>query len=210
MPISWLFSGQPLFFVVWVVAIIITLTVHEFSHAAVANFFGDRTAKEMGRLSLNPLVHIDLVGFLMLLFIGFGWAKPVPVNPYNLRKQRLAMGLVSLAGPLSNLLGVIIFVLVYRLLLPSLGPQNLLIGFFFSLILVNLSLFVFNLIPIPPLDGSKVLFSLLSDKFADFKYKFETNGPWILLVLLVADSILNLGIFNWLFELMIKILYYFL
>ncbi|MFA6525882.1 MAG: site-2 protease family protein [Candidatus Buchananbacteria bacterium] len=200
MPIQWL-ASEPLFFLAWVVAIIVTLTIHEFSHALVALYFGDHTAKDAGRLTLNPLVHIDSLGFIMLLFAGFGWAKPVPVNPYNFKDHRLAMAVVSLAGPLANLAGVIVFGLVFKFIAPYLGTGNLLLNFLYLLILVNVSLFIFNLFPIPPLDGSKVLFAVLPDKFNDFKDKFSEYGPYILLILVLIDSFSPVsvfgGIFNW-------------
>ncbi|MFA5021193.1 MAG: site-2 protease family protein [Patescibacteria group bacterium] len=198
MPIEWLLS-EPLFFIAWIVAILVTLTIHEFSHALAAAYFGDQTAKKAGRLTLNPLVHIDPLGFMMLLFAGFGWAKPVPVNPYNFKNHRLAMGVVSLAGPLANLAAVIVFGLIFKFAAPFWGFDNLLPNFLYLLILVNVALFIFNLVPIPPLDGSKVLFSILPDKFNDFKEKFSEYGPYILLILVVIDSFTNIGIFSYLF-----------
>jgi Zn-dependent protease len=205
MPFNWLFS-EPLFFVAWIVAIISTLTIHEFSHALTALAFGDPTAKSDGRLTLNPLVHIDPLGFVMLLFVGFGWAKPVPVNPFNFRKQRLAMAVVSLAGPLSNLACVVIFGLMFKFLAPALGANNLLANFLFLLTLVNASLFVFNLIPIPPLDGSKVLFSILPDQLNNFKDYISNYGPYLLLILVLLDSFTNIGIFSFVFSKMMNIL----
>lgn len=181
-------------------AIIVALTIHEFSHALSAYWLGDKTAGEDGRLSLNPLVHIDFLGFVMLLLVGFGWAKPVMVNPNNLRNSRWGMALVSLAGPLSNLVGVFVFGLLYKLLSPTLGSANLLANFLFLLALVNVSLFVFNLIPIPPLDGSKVLFAILPDKFNEFKDKFSYYGPYILIGLVIADGFLPVSIFGTLFN----------
>jgi len=205
MPFARLFS-EPLFFIVWVLAILVTLTVHEFFHAASALAFGDTTAKDAGRLNLNPMVHIDLLGFVMLLFVGFGWAKPVPINPYNFKNRRLGTAVVALAGPLSNLLSVIIFGLIFKFLSPALGPDNLLANFLLLLTLVNMSLFIFNLIPIPPLDGSQVLFAILPNRFEAFKDSFANYGPYLLLALVLVDSFTNIGIFSGLFNFMLGLL----
>ncbi len=199
MPFNWLIEN-PLFFLAWVAAILVALTIHEFSHAAAAKYFGDSTAEAMGRLTLNPLVHIDPLGFIMLLFVGFGWARPVPINLNNLRNQRVAQAVVSISGPAANLIGIVVFGFLHKILIPYLGGANLLTNFLFMAVLVNAILMLFNLIPIPPLDGSKVLFSLLPDKFEEFKYKLSVNGPWILLGLILADSFLNIGIFSFLFR----------
>lgn len=209
MPFTWL-SSQPLFFFAWVLAILVTLTLHEYCHALAALAFGDSTAKDSNRLTLNPLAHIDPLGFMMLLIVGFGWAKPVPVNYFNLRNRRWGMALVSLAGPFSNFVAMIVAVIVSQLVAPALGPNNLLTIFLYLLALVNASLFIFNLIPIPPLDGSKVLLAIIPDKFADFKVNFETYGQFLLLGLVLADSFLNLGIFASVFDFMMKIIDIFL
>lgn len=198
MPVEWLIN-EPLFFVAWVVAIVVTLTIHEFSHGLAAAYYGDPTAKNAGRLTLNPLVHLDFLGFVMLMFAGFGWAKPVPVNPYNFKNRRFAIAMVSLAGPASNLLGVTIFGLIFRLIAPSLGPDNLLPNFLYLLALVNVSLFIFNLFPIPPLDGSKVLLAALPDRYEDFKQKFSEYGPFILLILVLLDGFTTYSIFSQIF-----------
>lgn len=205
MPINWLFEN-PAFFLIWVLAVIIALTIHEFSHGLLAYYFGDDTAKQSGRLTLNPLSHIDPLGFVLLLVVGFGWAKPVPVNPYNLRRTRLATAIVALAGPLSNLLALVVFGLIFRALAPILGESNLLTNFLFMLVLINLVLMLFNLLPIPPLDGSKVLFSLLPDRLDEFKYRFSINGPYILLLILMIDNFLNIGIFSRVFDFFLLIL----
>ena len=164
--------NSPQMFLVIVLAIIYALTIHEFSHAATANLLGDTTAKQDGRLNLNPLSHLEFWGTAMLLVAGFGWGRPVPVNPYNLKWRRFGEAAVALAGPLSNLLSVVFFVLLINLLRAWLDPDNMLTIFLFQLLLVNLILGIFNLIPIPPLDGSKVLFSLLPARFDEFKAKF--------------------------------------
>ena len=139
---------QPLFFIAWLLAILFALTVHEFSHAYVANLLGDDTAKQFGRLSLNPLAHLDLLGFLLLLFIGFGWAKPVPFNPNNLKNQRWGQALIGLAGPFSNFLSIIIFgsLLKFSVTTIGLGSQNLLFFFLLMLVQLNAVLLIFNLI----------------------------------------------------------------
>lgn len=199
MPFTWLFS-QPLVFGAWVAAILVSLTIHEFSHAASALAFGDDTAKSQKRLTLNPLVHIDPLGFVLLLTAGFGWAKPVPVNPYNLRPQRLGSAMVSIAGPFSNFILIIISIIALKLITPLLGPANLLVNFVFMLALINLTLFLFNLIPLPPLDGSKVLYAVLPVKYGEFKEKMEQTGPWILFMLIIADNFLNIGIFSAIFS----------
>ena len=144
-------------------------TVHEFSHALTAHVEGDNTARRMGRLTFNPIKHIDLLGFLLLLVVGFGWAKPVQVDPFNLRHGRLGMSLVAAAGPLSNFAVAFVLGLVFRLdLLPIVtdtarisGVMEILGFAAFLAIFFNLILGIFNLIPLPPLDGSKVLGGLL-------------------------------------------------
>jgi len=205
MILNLLFS-QPIFFFVWLLAIIVGITVHEFAHAWAAYFFGDPTAKNMGRLSLNPLVHLDLFGFLLLLIAGFGYGKPVPVNPYNLRNQKWGTVFVSAAGPLSNLLQIVIFGLAFHFLI-FLGPNNLLINFLVALIYVNIILMVFNILPIPPLDGSKILMSILPSSLDNFKIWLQKNGPFVLFSLIIFDYMFRIGIFAAIFKFFINVIF---
>ncbi len=208
MPFEMLLQS-PLGFFVWIGVILIALTVHEFSHALAAYSLGDTTAKDAGRLTLNPLSHIDWVGLLALIFIGIGWGKPVPFNPYNLRNQKWGPAIVALAGPSANLImaslcfGVLKFFSAFGIL----SAANLLIQFLFVLLFIDIILMLFNLIPIPPLDGSKLLFVALSaPKHAKIRYFLETRGTIILLLIILADSFLGIHtlsrVFNWV---MIKI-----
>ncbi len=189
-------------FVAWLLAIAYGITVHEFAHAWAAWWQGDDTAKEAGRLTLNPLVHIDMVGLLMLVLAGFGWGRPTPVNPNNLKRGKFSDNLVSLAGIAVNFLSVIIFGFLFKFLTTqtNLGPDNLLVNFIYMLVTINLILAVFNLLPIPPLDGSHILMNVLPDKFNNFKVKFATQGPFILLGLILIDNFSNIGLFSGLFN----------
>jgi Zn-dependent protease len=201
-------STQPLFAIITLLGIIYALTIHEFFHAFAATFLGDNTAKDLGRLSLNPLVHLDFIGFLMLLFIGFGWGKPVPFNPDNLKNQKWGSAIIAFAGPLSNIISSFIFLGTLKYLIPSLNLllSDLLIYFLNNLILINIILAIFNLIPIPPLDGSKILFAVLPDQFENYKISLEQNGPYILIGLLALDSLFNIGIFSNLFNWIINLI----
>jgi Zn-dependent protease len=206
MLISQLFS-DPTIFLVIVLSLVYALTIHEFSHALVATYLGDNTAKYSGRLNLNPLSHMEFFGTLMLLFAGFGWGKPVPVNPYNLKWKRWGSALVSLAGPVSNFVSVAIFAGIVSILDNFLAPGSLVYDFLFYLIFINFILGVFNLIPIPPLDGSKVLFAILPAHMDEFKRKFSVNGPWILLGLIFLDNFVGINIFGRVFGFFINIIY---
>jgi Zn-dependent protease len=182
---------DPASFIIFLLAIALAIGVHEAAHAWAADKLGDDTARSMGRTSINPLVHLDPMGSLLFLLVGFGWGKPVPVNENRLRKQNNVI-LVALAGPASNLLTALILSLVYRFAsLPTIAPVLELF------ILVNLSLMVFNLIPIPPLDGSKILRLFLpSDAFA----MLEQYGFVLIIVLFfllrVGNSSLGTGLMH--------------
>jgi len=176
-------------------ALLIAITVHEFSHALAADRLGDSTARRLGRLSLNPLAHLDPVGTLMLFLVGFGWGKPVPVNPYLLRREpRKAMALVSFSGPLANVVAAGLVAIPIRLGLVSwpftsslsyhggISWVSTILGF---IIFYNLILAVFNLIPIAPLDGFKVAVGVLPRNWAYSYARLEQYGPMILLLFIV-------------------------
>ncbi len=175
--------------------------IHEISHGFMALYFGDKTAEYAGRLTLNPLKHIDWFGSIILPFIlyitnvGFmiGWAKPVPYNIYNLRNRKLAEPLVAFAGPLSNLVVALIFGIIIRILVsigasPSLptGQAGPLVLIFSFVVFVNVSLAIFNLIPIPPLDGSKILFSILPVGNRFIFSQFAERYGILIIILIVA------------------------
>ncbi len=155
-------------------AILLCLTVHEMAHGYAAYLLGDATAKHDGRLSFNPLRHIDPIGFLCLLVAGFGWAKPVMVDPRNFKKPRRDMAIVAAAGPLSNfLLAFLLTILWLALSLSSNGVLLVAAQFFAVAASMSIGLGVFNLIPIPPLDGSKVLLPVLPSSVISFFYRYE-------------------------------------
>ena len=209
MLLSVLFENPMMFFVV-IAGIVYALTIHEFAHAAVATALGDSTAKFSGRLSLNPLVHLDMFGTMILVLAGFGWGKPVPVNIFNLKYKRWGESLVALAGPMANFVSAILFILLFKLAILFFPAENMIFSFLFYMILINLVLGVFNLIPLPPLDGSRILFATLPSRFDDFKHRFAVNGPWILILLLIADSFLDVNIFGRIFGFFIDMIYFFI
>jgi Zn-dependent protease len=178
---------------IWLPAILIALTFHEFAHGLVADWLGDRTPFYQGRLTLNPLPHIDWMGFLMLLIFKFGWAKPVQVDPRNFKNVSMKKGmmLVSLAGPGMNMLLALLSMLALKLLIPYQNGQwiSLFIPLLQPLVYINLILAAFNLIPVPPLDGSKILAGVLPDSGARFMYSLEQYGPLILLLLIVSNMV---------------------
>jgi Zn-dependent protease len=166
-----------------IVALLVGLTFHEFSHALLADQLGDRQPRAMGRLTLNPIPHIDPIGALMLVVAGFGWAKPVMVNPYALRDGPRGMALVAFAGPIANVVVAIGFAVVYRVL----GVVGLDDGFVLRLVelivRLNILLAIFNLIPIPPLDGYNVLLAFLPPRQAMVVRQYAQYGVIVLLLL---------------------------
>lgn len=167
-------------FILFVPALLIALTIHEFSHAWMADRLGDPTAALEGRLSLNPLRHLDPIGTLMLLVFHFGWGKPVQFDPFNLRHPKRDAALISLAGPASNLILAAVLSLIMKL-----SGIPLLTLFFIPIIIININLAIFNLLPVPPLDGAKILYGILpmdwADEYNDFMHSYGT----ILLIFLI-------------------------
>jgi len=175
-------------FIFAIAILLMSVVIHEVSHGFTALMLGDPTAKYAGRLTLNPLRHLDLWGSIIVpLFLViarspvlFGWAKPVPFNPYNLRNQKWGPGIVGIAGPASNILVAIIFGIFIRFGASAMPPAFLQICIL--IVLINIVLAVFNLIPIPPLDGSKVLFSFLPYRYQGIQIFLERFGFFILLI----------------------------
>jgi Zn-dependent protease len=178
--------------------IILGLTVHEYCHALVAHMCGDSTSKEQGRVTLNPLKHIDPLGFIMLIFVGFGWAKPVQFNEQNLRNPKTDVIKIALAGPLSNAIIAMILSIVFALIYSSVplyqSPAMKFISEVFQYaIFINWALFIFNLIPLPPLDGSHLLLSLFKKHPVLYNglYKY---GSFLLFGLVIASMITKLDL----------------
>lgn len=201
---------NPISFLIWGFALLVAVDIHEFAHAFIADRLGDPTPRINGRLSLNPLAHLDPVGTLMLLLTRFGWGKPVPIDPYNLENPRRDSALISLAGPASNLiLATILSVIGHWPALPAGG--SLVIGhLMIPFIVLNVSLAIFNLLPIPPLDGSKILLGFLPyDLALEWEEILSQYGLIILVFLLFPFSgrslisYLILPIINFLLDLLL-------
>jgi Zn-dependent protease len=179
--------------------ILLALTFHEVAHGWVAYKFGDPTAKMAGRLTLNPIPHLDPIGTILLFIVHFGWAKPVPVNPAYFRNPKRDLMWVSLAGPASNLLLALVFGLIFRLLLSGglmIGGEvaYVLVIMLKYAVLINIVLAVFNLIPIPPLDGSKILFGLLPRELERHYLEFERYGPMLIIGLVFVSFVFHVSI----------------
>lgn len=177
-----LLMNNPVTFLLLAVPLLYSVILHEIAHGLVASWFGDNTAKYSGRLTLNPMAHLDPVGTLMLFFVGFGWAKPVPVNYNNLNNSRLGIMAVALAGCITNILLATVAIFLMQLQVFNTNPA-------FATILpivikINIILAAFNLIPIPPLDGSKVLMGFLPEEAQSTLARIEPYGFFIIIILL--------------------------
>ncbi len=198
---------SPAQMLVWVlrgIAMLLAIPVHEAAHALVSAKLGDPTAKNMGRLSLNPMAHFDLLGAICMIFVGVGWAKPVPVYPSRYKKPKLGMAVSAAAGPVSNLLLAFISMILYKLLYyytPDTMVWGLLVQFMYIMISVNVALAVFNLLPIPPFDGSRIILLFLPRRlyFKIMQYeRYIFAGMFILLMFGVLDAPLHsLNYFMW-------------
>jgi len=183
--------------------ILIGITIHEYAHGLVALWRGDATAKQAGRLSLNPVAHLDVFGTLMLLFGPFGWAKPVPVNYYNLNRPKRDMIFVALAGPVSNVLCAMVIGAVLRLfggaLVDSINGQYAVLMFKMAF-MINIGLSFFNLLPIPPLDGSNIVMGLLPhSKIADY-VRLMRHLPMVFLALIFLQWGFHVPVLNWILD----------
>jgi len=197
-----LLRDDPQSFVAFVIAVVVGITVHEFSHAAAATAQGDLTAKAQGRLTLNPASHLDPLGSLFLIIGGFGWGRPTPYNPLRLRRRRVGAALVGLAGPASNLLVAILAAIALRVAFST--GLDVLSSFTGKLLVAlvewNVVLAVFNLLPIPPLDGSRLLSMLLPPSRQNIVYFLDRFGIFLLLGLLLLAP----GLFQPLFTSMTR------
>jgi Zn-dependent protease len=171
-----------------IIALLVGLTFHEFSHALLADQLGDHRPRAMGRVTLNPLPHIDPIGALMLLIAGFGWAKPVMVNPYALRNGPRSMWLVAAAGPAANILVAVAFAVVFRVLDMAGFEDGFLVNLVRFVVLLNVLLAFFNFIPIPPLDGYNVALAFLPPRTAMTVQRYAPYGMLVLLLLIVLPN----------------------
>lgn len=200
-----LLINDPVTFVLLAVPLLYSIIIHELAHGWVAYRMGDQTAWWMGRLSLNPLRHLDPVGTLMLFLFGFGWAKPVPVNFNNLRDTRKGLLFVSAAGIVANMAVAFMAFFLHRLLSPA--PSGVFATLLYYLAQINIMLAAFNLIPIPPLDGSKILMGFVSPRLQDSLSRLEPYGFFILIGLLylgVLDPLI--AFFRWMILMLIRLL----
>ena len=184
--INYLFSN-PLVFLIYIISLLTAISIHEFSHAYVADYLGDPTPRLQGRLKLDPRVHIDGLGMLFLLLFGFGWGKPVQFDPYNLKNPQKDAAFISIAGPISNFVLALVLAILLKLFMFLQLNILVTIGIFILLpmIQMNLVLGVFNLLPIHPLDGFKIVGGFLSEKRAREWYSLQNFGIFFLILLII-------------------------
>jgi len=188
-----LFRLEPEVLILLIPVLVFALVFHEFSHAWVANQLGDPTAKYAGRLTLNPLAHLDIFGSLMILFVGFGWAKPVPVDSRHLGNPRTDMMKIAFAGPASNLLLALISGTIIR----ATGYMGAFTTMLVMFTQINIMLAVFNMIPISPLDGSQIFSGFMVRKNPDMVYKLQIYGPQILMGLILFGMFTRISPIWW-------------
>lgn len=188
-----IFGSNPILIIPWVTALIISITIHEFAHGFAAYKLGDNTAEASGRLTLNPIAHLDPIGTIMLFLVGFGWARPVPINPRLIQKGRLGQATVSFAGIGMNLIFATLGILgLYFLLFAlELSPENTGVRFLAFLVFINLALFIFNLIPIAPLDGYRIFESIAPRSFFRIAPFIEAWGFFILIALVFLTDVIG-------------------
>jgi Zn-dependent protease len=201
---------MPFFSPIYIICILVAVAVHEWAHAIVARMLGDPTAEHAGRLTLNPLAHLDPIGALLFLVVGFGWANPVPINPLYFRRPIRDTALTALAGPVSNFIlafGAFLGLTLLAATLPSsridalivgTGPvaMRLILQLLRASLVINLSLMAFNLLPIAPLDGSKIVAVLLPLRHQEAYMRFMERGPYILIALILFESLLPIRIIS--------------
>jgi len=197
---------------IWIlraIVVLICITIHEFFHGYTAFKLGDDTAKRAGRLTLNPIKHIDPIGTLMLFIASFGWAKPVPVNPYNFNNMKTSMAITAAAGPISNFIFAILSALLLKLLVSINGIDVTkimhsgtvtfdfwILSFLQLTIMINIALGLFNLLPLPPLDGSKILGGFMNDDMYFRWMEFEQKGAYLLIGILLISYIFNIPVIS--------------
>ena len=193
-----LLRDEPQLFAAFLIAVIVGITFHEFSHAAVASFQGDQTARSQGRLTLNPISHLDPLGSIALVVAGFGWGRPVPVSPTHLRNRRFGAIMVGLAGPAANFVVALVSVVALRIVYPTTATFDVdfSVTLLSTLVLMNVVLGVFNLLPIPPLDGSTLLSIFLPPSRQNIVAFLDQYGIFLLLGLLILAPNLLTPVFR--------------
>lgn len=185
-------NSEPTLFVALLICLTFSLCFHEYAHGVVAFYYGDDTAYKAGRLTLNPIAHLDPIGSMMILFIGIGYAKPVPVNAYKLNNPRSDLIKVAAAGPISNLILTFIGILLMHIIIPS--QSDIVYTFLQIFIYINAALAVFNLLPVYPLDGGQIFGNLLSKKYPNFAQNLLVYGPKVLIAVILIGLLSGFSI----------------